>query len=125
MSFPAFAWSVRFFLLIALSEFVRLILGIDPNRTSWAIPVFFGTLFCAVLGVVGVGLIGIYKRYLGEGGALIWRRRIFERAWLISAAVTSLVFLQYYRALAWWTAGLVIALLLLIELTLRQRKTLL
>jgi hypothetical protein len=53
MSFPAFAWSVRFFSLIALTLFVGLILGIDPNRTSWAIPVFFGTLFCAVLGVVG------------------------------------------------------------------------
>ncbi|MBP6889148.1 MAG: hypothetical protein KBC83_00400 [Candidatus Moranbacteria bacterium] len=120
MSFPAFAWSVRFFSLISILGFMFLITGVNPEEKPWAPVVFFVLLFLAVFGSVALGLLMLYRHYVGEAGVLQCRRRLMEQACLFGGLCTTLVLLEYFRSLVWWTAGLVLAFFFLIELSLRQ-----
>ncbi len=118
MSFPAFAWSVRFFSLIASLGLMSLILGVNPEEKPWARVLFFVVFFLATSGGAAWGLLSYYRRHVDEAG--VWRRRLLEQAFLSGGLCTSLVSLEYFRALVWWTAGLVLAFFFLIELSLRQ-----
>ena len=121
MSFPVFAWGVRFFSLLMLVVYIGLIFLLNPEGKSWAVPLFFALWFVTVFGVVATFLISIYRRVTGEAKTLSFRFRIIEQSVLMSGLVTMLLVLHYNRALVWWTAGLVVALVLLIELSLRTR----
>ncbi len=94
---------------------------VDPEHAAWAPPVFFAVWFLTGFGGAAWGLITLYRHFLGEEGAMGFRRRLIEQALLISSLSTALVLLRYVRALEWWTAGLSVALVLLIEFSLRQR----
>jgi len=121
MSFPAFAWSVRFFSLAVFLGLAGLVLAVDPEQAAWAPPVFFAVWFLSGFGGAAWGLMVFYRHFLGEEGVMGFRRRLIEQAILISALSTAIVLLRYVRALEWWTAGLAIAFILLIEFTLRKR----
>lgn len=123
MSFPAFAWSVRFFSLAVFLGLAGLVLAVDPEQAAWAPPAFFAVWFLTGFGVAAWGLMVCYRHFLGEEGVMGFRRRLIEQAFLISALSTAIVLLRYVRALEWWTAGLVIALALLIEFSLRKRTS--
>jgi hypothetical protein len=120
MSFPAFAWSVRFFSLASTLGLVVLILGVNPEEKSWAPVIFFVSLFLVVFGNVAWGFLALYRRHVGEAGVLQCRRRLLEQAGLFGGLCTTLLFLEYARAFVWWTAGLVFVLFLFVELSLRQ-----
>lgn len=121
MSFPAFAWSVRFFSLAVFLGLAGLVIAVDPEQATWAPPVFFAVWFLAGFGGAAWGLMVCYRHFLSEEGVMGFRRRLIEQALLISALSTAIVLLRYIRALEWWTAGLVIAFVLLIEFSLRRR----
>lgn len=118
MSFPAFAWSVRFFSLVAALGLMSLILGVNPEEKPWARVLFFVAFFWVTSSGTAWGLLSYYRRHVDESG--VWRRRLLEQALLFGGLCTSLVSLEYFRALVWWTAGLVLAFFFLIELSLRQ-----
>ncbi len=120
MSFPGFAWSVRFFSLVSTLGLVVLILGVNPEEKSWAPVVFFVSLYLAVFGNVAWGLLALYRRHVGEAGVLWCRRRLLEQAGLLGGLCVTLLFLEYSRALVWWTLGLALVFFFLIELSLRQ-----
>ena len=121
MSFPAFAWSVRFFSLAVFLGLAGLVLAVDPEQAAWAPPVFCAAWFLAGFGGAAWGLMVFYRHFLGEEGMMGFRRRLIEQALLISTLSTAIVLLRYVRALEWWTAGLALAFVLLIEFTLRKR----
>ncbi len=120
MSFPAFAWSVRFFSLVSALGLIGLILGVNPEEKPWARALFFISFFLAVSGGVAWGLLPFYRHHVGETGAWQFRRRLAEQAFLFGGLCTALVLLEYFRALVWWTTGLVFVFFFLIELSLRQ-----
>lgn len=120
MSFPAFAWSVRFFSLIVTLGMIMLVLGVNPEEKPWALVIFFVLLFLVVSGGLAWVLLVLYRRHVGESGVLRCRRRLIEQSCLCGALCTTFVVLEYYRALVWWTAGLVFVFFFLVELSLRQ-----
>ncbi|MBP5993535.1 MAG: hypothetical protein KA731_01365 [Candidatus Moranbacteria bacterium] len=123
MSFPAFAWSVRFFSLAVFLGLAGLVLAVDPEQAAWAPPVFCVVWFLAGFGGAAWGLMVFYQHFLGEEGMMGFQRRLIEQALLISTLSTAIVLLRYVRALEWWTAGLALAFVLLIEFTLRKRSS--
>ncbi|MDQ5976348.1 MAG: hypothetical protein QG664_261 [Patescibacteria group bacterium] len=119
MSFPAFAWSVRFFSLVAALGLMSLVLGVNPEEKPWAQALFFVSFFLAMSGGAAWGLLASYRRHADKTGA--WRyRRLLEQAFLFGGLCTSLLLLGYFRAFVWWTAGLVLVFFFLIELSCRQ-----
>lgn len=120
MSFRAFAWSVRFFCLIPLFGLLLLILGVNPEGKPWAPAIFLVFLFLTVFGTAAWGLLALYRRLVGEERTRECRRRLMEQAGLLASLSTTLVSLEYVRALVWWSAGLAIVFFFLMELSLRQ-----
>lgn len=123
MSFPVFAWSVRFFSLAALLVFASVILMIDPGEAAWTVPLFVVTWFLFWAGVSAWGLLGVYRRSLGEEKTFRYKRSLLRQSLLIALMATSALMLKYIQALEWWTAGLVLTGGLLLELTLRRQSS--
>lgn len=123
MSFPAFAWSVRFFSLASFLGLVGLILMADPEQIAFAPAVFFSMWFLVGSSAAAWGLLVLYRHFVGEEGVMRFRRRLLEQALLIGVLSTMIAALKYIRAFEWWTVGLAIALVLLIEFSLRRRSS--
>ena len=120
MSFPAFAWSVRFFSLVSALGLMSLVLGVNPEEKFWARVFFFVLFFSVMFGSAAWGLLVLYRRHVGETEVWRCRRRLLEQALLFGGLCTSLLLLEYFRAFVWWTAGFILALFFLIELSFRQ-----
>ncbi|MBP7811274.1 MAG: hypothetical protein KA054_00300 [Candidatus Moranbacteria bacterium] len=119
MSFPAFAWGVRFFSLVTALGLISLVLGVNPEEKPWARVLFFVSFFLTMSGGAAWGLLTFYRRYVSEAEA--WHyRRLLEQASLFGGLCTSLLLLEYFRAFVWWTVGLVLVFFFLIELSCRQ-----
>ena len=77
MSFPAFAWSVRFFSLIASLGLMSLILGVNPEEKPWARVLFFVVFFWrrrVVLPGDCFRITGVMSMKPGYGDAGFWSR---------------------------------------------------
>ncbi len=109
---------------VTLGLLSTIVVAIDPNSLNQlGIAAVFGLCFLLITSVVFLGLLRVSERLLGRDRTLIYRWTALRQSVLLAFFCTVLLVAQYTRVLTWWGALLGLALILLIELTVRRFST--
>lgn len=115
------SWVVLWLTLGLLSTIV---VAIDPNSLNQLGTVaVFGLCFLLITSVLFLGLLRVSEHFLGRDRTLVYRWTALRQSVLLSLFCTTLLVAQYTRVLTWWGMLLGLALILLIELTVRRFST--
>lgn len=115
------SWVVLWLTLGLLSTIV---VAIDPNSLNQlGIVAVFGLCFLLITSVLFLGLLRVSEHLLGRDRTLVYRWTALRQSVLLSLFCTTLLVAQYTRVLTWWGMLLGLALILLIELTVRRFST--
>lgn len=123
MSLQAFVWAVRTLTLLALGALGFLISFLDPDAVG-----MYGTLLFFVLGSLSffglsyLGILGMYRLFLGDEKAVHYLGSIVRQSALLLVGVVALLLLFQNMLWYWWSALLVTAFVLLLEFTLRGSR---
>lgn len=114
----------RYFLLLmslttvaAWAGWIVVLWAIDPTRSgTLGFLFFYATLFLALIGTITVGGTGV--RVWARRDEIVSRHvaKAFRQAFLLTILVIGSLMLLSHDLFRWWTAGLLIALLTLVEL---------
>lgn len=120
MTFRFFLWSVGIFTIGATAAFLVTLFLVDPDESGLLGRIlFFGSLGIIFSGSAIIILSEWYRKALGEEGAAHHAGLLFRQGVLIGGYGVTLVLFQYWKIFFWWTALLLLALFLLVELTMR------
>ena len=126
MSFSAYIWGICLFTLLSFSAWLGIILAVDPYEAGRpGVLLFFASFFAFLLGVLTLFVTQMYRYALGEASTIAHIGTAFRQALLFTLFGVGLVFFQYARVLTWWDSLLLLAFILLIEISARtilQRK---
>lgn len=121
MSLSVYLWGIRLFTLLSLSVWLGMVMTIDPLQSGRAgIVFFFTSLFAFVLGITTLFVMWVYRVALGATSAAHHLGGAFRQALLLSCFFVGIIFFQKERILTWWDAALLLAVVLLIEFSLRR-----
>ena len=121
MSFSFYLWGVRLFTLFALFASIGVVIAVNPEETgSIGKVLFFASLFAALTGVLTLLVTWTYRKALGESGAAHHLGSAFRQALLLALYAIGIVFFQYVGILVWWDALLLLAVILLLEFSIRR-----
>lgn len=121
MSLFAYLWGIRLFTLFALAAWIGVVMALDPDEAgSVGTVLFFISLFVLLIGVLTLGVTGMYRRALGDTGAAHHLGSAFRQAFLLACLGIGIVYFRYAGVLAWWSAAFLFAAVLLLELSLRR-----
>lgn len=121
MSLSFYLWGVRLFTLFALLASLGVVIAIDPEETSnVGRGLFFVSVFAVLTGILTLFVTWIYRKALGESGAAHHLGSAFRQAFLMALYGIGIIFLQYAGILVWWDALLLLAVILLIEFSIRR-----
>lgn len=81
---------------------------------------FFASLFAVLTGTLTLSVTWTYRKALGENGAAHHLGSAFRQALLLALYVIGIVFFQYAGILVWWDALLWLAVILLLEFSIRR-----
>lgn len=124
MSLYAYLWGIRLFLLLSLCAWVGIVVAVDPEQAgAVGLWLFFTSFFGVILGSLTLSVTALYRRALGTASAAHHLGGAFRQAFLLSLFAVGLVFLQMKGALTWWDGLLLLAAVLLLELTYRKLAT--
>jgi hypothetical protein len=108
---------MRLSTLIALVSLGLVVSYVDPNRDGpLGLTLFYISLCFSVTGLATLFLFWLRRKFSKNEAVFTNVGISFRQGMLISLAVAILFFLQSFRLLLWWDAGLVIVGVLLIEL---------
>lgn len=111
-------------LWITLGLLSTIVVAIDPNSLNQlGTAAVFGLCFLLITSVVFLGLLRASERFLGRDRTLVYQWTALRQSVLLSFFCTTLLVAQYTKVLTWWGALLGLALILLIELTVRRLST--
>jgi hypothetical protein len=120
MTFQKLLFGVGFFTVLSLLAWVGVFFFVDPDAYGMlGIMLFLGTLFSFLTGAFTLSLVNIARRALGNTGAEVAFGIFFRQGFLLSLFCVALLFLSWFQVLSWWNAGLVLAGVLLVELSVR------
>lgn len=112
---------LRLLALAALGVLGVFIFGVDPvTLTVAGQGVFFLSLALFVAALFALGLISLARRFLDERAAEVYVLSAFRQGLFLGLYVAGMALAQFLGYLAWWLALLALALVLLIEFTVRQ-----
>ncbi|MBI2439063.1 MAG: hypothetical protein HYV45_00440 [Candidatus Moranbacteria bacterium] len=121
MSFTFYLWGIRLFTLLSFFSWMGIIFMLDPEEAGRAGSIlFFLSFFTFTIGVMTLFLMYAYRRALGGNGVIEYIGSIFRQATLLGMCCVGGLILQYMRVMTWWSVGLLIATLLLLELSFRR-----
>lgn len=124
MSLSAYLWGIRLFTLLAFIAWVGITLAVDPGQSGWVgRGLFFSSLLAFLTGLCTLGVTGAYRRTVGDAGAAQALGGAFRQAFLIAAGLVGAAGLRFGGLLTWWDSLLVLAAILLVELTFRRLLT--
>ena len=123
MSLRAFQIGVFVLTLLAFAAWLGVLLKVDPEGSGLlGRGLFFGSLFAFVLGLVMEGMIGVYRKGLGEERAAQYIGSAFRQTTLLTLFFFLNIALVYRGIWVWWLALLFFAFVLLLEFTARTLK---
>ncbi len=112
---------LRLLALAALGVLGVFIFGVDPvTLTLVGQGVFFLSLMLFVSALFTLGLLALAERFLDERAAEAYVPSAFRQGLLLGLYIACLALAQFLGYFAWWLALLALALILLIEFTVRQ-----
>lgn len=112
---------LRLLALAALGVLGVFIFGVDPvTLTLVGQGVFFLSLMLFVSALFTLGLLALAERFLDERAAEVYVPSAFRQGLLLGLYIACLALAQFLGYFAWWLALLALALILLIEFTVRQ-----
>lgn len=121
MSLSFYLWGVRLFTLFALLASLGVVIAIDPEETSnVGRGLFFVSVFAVLMGILTLFVTWTYRKALGESGTAHHLGSAFRQAFLMALYGIGIIFLQYAGILVWWDALLLLAVILLIEFSIRR-----
>ncbi|MFZ2187424.1 MAG: hypothetical protein WAV46_02235 [Candidatus Moraniibacteriota bacterium] len=121
MSLSAYLWGIRLFTLAALLAWLGVIMLLDPRDTGTiGLAIFFVSLLVLLTGVLTLLVTWVYRKGLGDAAAVHHLGGAFRQAVLLALYVLGIIFFQYARMLTWWDALLLLAVVLLVEFSLRR-----
>lgn len=125
MRLHTFIITLRFVTFAALGVLGVFIFGVDPTSLTTAGRVFFFfSLWLLVSAGVTLILTSLARRFLDERVAQSYLSAALRQGMLIGAYVAGMALAQFFGYLTWWVALLALALMLLIEFTLRRSSRL-
>lgn len=117
MTVRSYIWAMRLSTLIALVSLGLVIYYVNPSRDgAMGQVLFYVSLFFSLTGLATLFLFWLRRRFTNNETVFINVGISFRQGIIIAIAVSLLFFLQSFRLLVWWDAGLVIVGALLIEL---------
>ena len=120
MSFSAYIWGICLFTLVSFSAWLGIVLAVDPLEAGPSgIVLFFASFFAFLLGILTLFITQAYRFALGEASAVFHIGGAFRQAFLFALFGTALLVFQYLRILTWWDSLLLLAFILLLEISLR------
>lgn len=121
MSLSAYFWGIRLFSLFALFAWLAVVFALDPAQTGMVGNIlFFTSLLAFLTGLSTLGVTWAYRKALGENGAAHHLGGAFRQAFLLAIFAVGIVFLQFLHILTWWDSLLLLAGILLVELSWRR-----
>jgi hypothetical protein len=121
MKLATLLFGVRFFTVVALGAFLGVVFSVDPGVSGPVGTVLFlASLFIALTGMISLSLIFLMRKILGDVTAAHALGGSFRQGGLLAAYGIGILGLARWNVLAWWTAALLFAFVLLVELTIRR-----
>ena len=120
MTFQKLLFGVGFFTVLSLLGWVGVFFFVDPDAYGMlGIVLFLGTAFSFLAGAFTMTLVKIARSALGDASAEAAFGVFFRQGFLLAVFCVALLLLSWFRVLSWWNAGLVLAGVLLVELSVR------
>jgi len=111
--------------LVTLALLGVFIFALDPDTlTRVGEASFFGLWFLFFVGILALTLLSLAQRFLGTERATLYQGAAFRQSILFAFLLTGVMAAQYFALLTWWGTLLLLAFVLLIELTYRRIQTL-
>lgn len=121
MRLHTFTLILRLLTLAALGVLGVFIFGVDPGALTFAgRGLFFFALWLLTAAGVSLGLVSLGRRFLDERGAAAYLPGALRQGALIGFYIVTIALTQFLGYLTWWILLLALALILLIEFTVRQ-----
>jgi len=121
MSLAVYQWGIRLFTLLALVAWASVFITVDPDAAGLTGRfLFFGSFFASILGMLTLFVTWVYVKGLGEEGAAHHLGAAFRQAFLLAGFVLGNALFQFFGFLTWWDSLLLLAFVLLVELSLRS-----
>jgi len=117
MTIRAYLWGMRFCTLLALTGLGFVIFFVDPERDG--IPgqtLFYISLFFSITGIATLFLFWLRRNFSKDEAVYANVGVSFRQGMLIAFCFCALLILQSFQLLVWWSGGIVVAGVLLIEL---------
>lgn len=121
MRFQVILFGVRFFTLLSLVAWMGVLLFVDPEVSgSFSTALFLGTLFSFLSGWVTLMLVSLSRRFIGDQSTAVSFGALSRQGFLVSAYVIGVLMLLRSGFFSWWNALLLLAVVLLLELSIRR-----
>ncbi len=112
-----FNFGAIFLFAISLISLIFILIKVDPyNTTALVFVIFYLSFFIAVAGLFT--LAGFYLRRLIVKNKIPFRlfKTSLRQGILISFILTGFLLLQSFRILKWWSGGIIVLVILVIEI---------
>ncbi len=121
MRFQTLLFGVRFFTLLSLGTWMGVFFFVDPESAGTpGAGLFLGALFSFLAGSLTLVLVSLSRKFLGDTSAALAFGVSFRQGFLLALLVILMLILLRLGYLSWWNALLVLATILLLELTVRR-----
>jgi len=117
MSLSAHLWIIRVITAAMLCVFLSVVWYVDPDVSGVVgVLFFFGSLFLFLSGACTLFLLWLRKKSLGEWRALDSVSVSVRQGFLLAVLTTSLLLLEIYGMLVWWSGLILTGGIFFIEL---------
>lgn len=121
MRLKTLLFGVRFFTLLSLGTWMGIFFFVDPESAGApGAGLFLGALFSFLAGMFTLLLVALSRKFLGDASAALGFGISFRQGFLLALLAVSMLALLHFGYFSWWNALLVLAAILLLELTVRR-----
>lgn len=121
MKLATLLFGVRFFTVVAVGAFLSVVFFVNPDVAGpFGEGLFLVSFFASVAGMMSLALVFLTRKVLGDTAAVNALGGSFRQGALLSGFAIGVLLLARAEMLAWWTAALLFAFVLLVELSIRR-----
>lgn len=121
MKLATLLFGVRFFTVVAVGAFLSAVFFVNPDMSGpVGVWLFLVSCFASVAGMLSLSFVFLTRKILGDAAAVNALGGSFRQGALLSGFVIGVLLLGRAEMLAWWTAALLFAFVLLVELSIRR-----
>jgi len=117
MTIRAYLWGMRFCTLLALAGLGFVIFFVDPEKDGiLGRTLFYISLFFSITGIATLFLFWLRRNFSKDEAVYTNVGVSFRQGMLIALCFCVLLILQSFQLLVWWSGGMAVVGVLLIEL---------